>query len=122
MCLHFLEEYLTGFHRAFPSLFGYQWSEQRFVAFNLLWFAVFILAALGIYRRMAAAYLIVIFFALVAGIGNGIGHILLSLAEGGYFPGLGTSPLLLMVGIMLLRRLFGRVEQFGEGKFDNPAV
>ena len=110
MCLHFLEEYLTGFQRAFPTLIGYQWSDQKFVSFNLLWLAIFILAAIGIYRGIAVAYLIVIFFVFIGGIGNGIGHILLTLATGRYFPGLGTSSLLLIIGIMLWRRLFRKAD------------
>ena len=48
-CLHFTEEYLTGFQHQFPRLFGTDWSDARFVAFNMLWLAVFVLAGLRIY-------------------------------------------------------------------------
>ena len=36
---------------------------------------------------------------------NGVGHILLALAAGGYFPGLYTAPLLLAAGAWLVWRL-----------------
>jgi hypothetical protein len=109
-CLHFGEEYVTGFQRRFPGLIGYAWSDTRFVTFNLIWLAVFVLAALGVYRRMPLAYLVVLFFAIGGGVGNGAGHLLLSAMQGGYFPGLATAPLCLLLGIMLLARLFGKQE------------
>ena len=33
-CLHFLEEFFTGFQNEFPVLFGYTWSDEQFAAFN----------------------------------------------------------------------------------------
>jgi hypothetical protein len=70
-CLHFTEEYVTGFQHQFPRLFGDDWSDARFVTFNMLWLAAFVLAALGVYRRVQLAYLIVLFLALIGGAGNG---------------------------------------------------
>jgi hypothetical protein len=105
-CLHFTEEYLTGFQHQFPRLFGVDWSDARFVAFNMLWLAAFILAALGVNRRVPLAYLIVIFLALIGGVGNGVSHLVLSAAYRRYFPGVITAPFCLLVGIMLLIRLF----------------
>ena len=107
-CLHFAEEYLTGFQRQFPKLMGYEWSDARFVAFNMAWLAVFVLAALGVYRRMPLAYLVVLFLALAGGVGNGASHLLLSATQGKYFPGTATAPLCLLAGIGLLTKLFGR--------------
>jgi uncharacterized protein with HXXEE motif len=106
-CLHLGEEYLTGFQRRFPILVGYEWSDARFVTFNLIWLAVFVLAALGAYRHVPLAYLVILFFALGAGVANGAGHLLLMTTQGGYFPGGITAPLCLLLGILLLRRLFG---------------
>src|SRR5438128_9124252 len=40
--LHFFEEYRTGFQQKFPAFFGYEWSDQRFLVFNLIWLAVFV--------------------------------------------------------------------------------
>jgi hypothetical protein len=106
-CLHFAEEYVTGFQRQFPKLIGYEWSDSRFVVFNLAWLAVFVLAALGVYGRVVLAYLIVLFLALVGGVANGAGHLLLSAMQGRYFPGAATAPLCLLAGIGLFSKLFG---------------
>lgn len=106
-CLHFCEEYLTGFQREFPALIGRQWSDSTSITFNLIWLALFTLAAVGVFRGMAAAYFIVLFYALAGGIGNGAGHLLLCVTRQGYFPGALTAPLNLIVGVILLRRLFG---------------
>ncbi|MGB9652520.1 MAG: HXXEE domain-containing protein [Candidatus Cybelea sp.] len=107
-CLHFTEEYLTGFQRQFPGLIGYEWSDARFVAFNMAWLAVFVVAALGVYRQVRLAYLVVLFVAVAAGVGNGTGHLLAGAALGRYFPGLLTAPFCLLAGIVLLVKLFGR--------------
>ena len=105
-CLHFTEEYVTGFQHQFPRLFGEDWSDARFVTFNMLWLAAFVLAGLGVYRRVPLAYLVVLFLALIGGVGNGVSHLILSAMSRGYFPGLITAPFCLLMGIMLLRRIF----------------
>jgi len=101
-CLHFSEEYLTGFQHEFPKFVGYEWSDARFVTFNMAWLCVFVLAGIGVYRRVSLAYIVVLFLALAGGIGNGAGHLALSAAQGRYFPGAGTAPLCLLAGIVLL--------------------
>jgi hypothetical protein len=105
-CAHFTEEYLTRFQRQFPGLVGYEWSDARFVSFNMAWLAAFVLAALGVYQRVPLAYLGVLFLAVGGGILNGAGHLLLSLRQGSYFPGTATAPLCLLAGFGLLSRLF----------------
>jgi hypothetical protein len=106
-CLHFTEEFATGFQRQFPKLMGYEWSDARFVTFNMVWLAVFVLAALGVYVRLPMAYLVVLFFALAGGVGNGAGHLLLCAVQRRYFPGAVTAPLCLLLGVALLAKLFG---------------
>jgi Protein of unknown function with HXXEE motif len=110
-CLHFTEEYVTGFQHQFPRLFGDDWSDARFVTFNMLWLAAFVLAGLGVYRRVQLAYLVVLFLALIGGVGNGVSHLVLSAAYRRYFPGLVTAPFCLIVGIALLVRLFAKNRQ-----------
>jgi hypothetical protein len=107
-CLHFCEEYVTGFQREFPELLGYEWSDTRFVVFNLIWLSVFIAAAVGVHRGIRPAYLIVVFFAMAVGIGSGLGHPALSIVRQRYFPGTLTAPLTFLVGVLLFRRLFNR--------------
>jgi hypothetical protein len=103
--LHFAEEYFTDFYIAFPHLFGNSWTERSFVIFNLVWFAVFTVSAVGVWHARSVAYLIVIFFALAGGIANGATHILVSLWQGRYFPGTVTAPLMLASGLILFQRL-----------------
>ena len=108
--LHFLEEYLTGFQSKFPAFFDYQWSDKRFLIFNLVWLAVFLLAALGVWLGLRLAYLIVFFFAIAGEIGNGLGHLALSITQRRYFPGLITAPVVLIIGVALLTKLLRTAE------------
>jgi hypothetical protein len=55
---------------------------------------------------MQLAYLVVLFLALAGGVGNGAGHLLLTLMQDRYFPGTATAPICLLVGIALMMRLF----------------
>jgi hypothetical protein len=116
-CLHFAEEFISGFQHQFPRLFGDDWSDARFVTFNLLWLAAFVLAGLGVYRRAPLAYLVVLFLALIGGVGNGVSHLVLSAAYRRYFPGLITAPFCVLMGTLLLVRLFGGP---GERPADGP--
>lgn len=104
-CLHICEEYLMDFHMKFQGLFGYGWSDKLFVTFNLVWLFVFVLAAWGVLHQIRLAYLVVWFFAIVGGVGNGIFHPVLSIIESGYFPGLITSAAGLVLGILLIKEL-----------------
>ena len=104
-CLHLLEEYLTGFQRQYPRFLGMApWSDRFFITLNLIAMAVFILAALGLLVHVRIAYVVVWFFAIAMTV-NGIGHPALSLWRGGYFPGLITAPIHLIVGLTLLTKL-----------------
>jgi protein-S-isoprenylcysteine O-methyltransferase Ste14 len=102
---HFAEEYITEFYVAFPHLFGNSWDARRFVAFNLIWFGVFAVSAAGIRSGHSLSYLLLIFFALAGGVGNGIAHIAISIWRAQYFPGAATAPLMLAVGLLLLHLL-----------------
>jgi len=105
-CAHLLEEYYTGFYRVFPPVFGADpWSARRFLVFNFVWLTVFLIAGFGLVRGRRGAYLIVMFLAIGGGVLNGLGHIALSVREGGYFPGAYTGVLALVVGSVLTYRL-----------------
>lgn len=105
-CAHMLEEYRTGFYRVFPPVFGAEpWSAQRSLSFNLVWLTVFLIAGVGLVRGRRGAYLIAMFLAIGGGILNGLGHLALSIREGGYFPGAYTGVLALVVGSLLAYRL-----------------
>ena len=104
-CLHFMEEFVTRFQDRFPSLLGLPtWSEDFFVVFNLISLSVWILSAIGLQRGYKFALFPVWFFA-IAAIANGIGHPVFAVIASGYFPGLITSPVLAVVGVLLWFRL-----------------
>jgi len=108
---HAIEEYATGFPRRFPALVGAPpWIDSRFLIFNSVWFAIF-LVALVMYRRHTLAVLIMLFFAVGGGIGNGIGHVLLAAVQGAYFPGAWTAPLCALIGALMLWWLFRDVAE-----------
>lgn len=105
-CAHLVEEYLSGFYRVFPPVFGAEpWSEQRFLSFNLVWLAIFVIAGFELVRQTRTAYLVAMFLAIGGGVGNGLGHLALAAREGGYFPGAYTGVLALLAGSVLTYRL-----------------
>ena len=109
-CLHFAEEFITRLYERLPQLLGLQvLSAEFFVAFNLFWIFIWIFSALGLERNLWIAFIPVWFFA-IGMTGNGIVHPLLALAVGGYFPGLITSPIVGIIGAVLLMRLWKLTE------------
>jgi len=106
-CLHFLEEFIGHFEDRFPALLGLPpWSEGFFVTFNLMWLSVWILSAIDLQKGYRFALFPVWFFS-IAAIANGIAHPLLAVIAHGYFPGLITSPVLGVLGVLLWLRLLG---------------
>ncbi len=65
-------------------------------------------------RGLPSARGLMWFWALLE-LGNGLGHILLALGRGGYFPGLLTAPLLLGTSLYLIARLSDRPELPADG-------
>ncbi|HEX4640834.1 MAG TPA: hypothetical protein VH252_05575 [Chthoniobacterales bacterium] len=104
-CLHFTEEFVTGFYVRVPPFLGFvPWPPEFFVTFNLIWIALWLLGAVGIKKGMRVAFFPVWFFA-IGMVGNAIWHPLLCLATRGYFPGLFTSPFAGVIGVILVSRL-----------------
>ncbi len=103
--VHFAEELATGFHVHFPALFGLEpMPLSFFLGFNLAWIALWIASIPLLCSARAVAFFAAWFLA-IGGMLNGIAHPGLTLASGGYFPGLFTSPLVAIAGIALWRRL-----------------
>jgi hypothetical protein len=107
---HFAEEYATGFYRQFPAFAGYEWPAALFLAFNAGWFLVMVVAGIAAQRGQSFGFLFILFFAIGGGVLNGVGHILIAAILGRYFPGLVTAPLLLVIGVALLRRLASTID------------
>lgn len=105
--LHVAEEFGAGFQHDFPLLFGLPpWSASFFVAFNLVWIALwsFALGAIASGRPSLAAMAAVWFLALAA-MGNALWHPLLCLATGEYFPGVASALPLGCAGLLLVKAL-----------------
>lgn len=102
---HFTEELLTGFHERFPALFGLvPMSLGFFMSFNVAWLGIWSLSGWGLAAQRRAALFLLWFL----GIGctlNGVAHPALSVLAGGYFPGVVSSPVVGVLGVLLLRRL-----------------
>ena len=103
--VHFTEELLTGLEERLPSLFGLDaMSLAVFVLFNVAWLVIWSVSVWGLRTKHRAA-LFPLWFLALGCVFNGIAHPLLSAMVGGYFPGLATSPVVGLAGILLLRSL-----------------
>jgi hypothetical protein len=117
--IHFVEEFVTGFYCKWPELLGLShWSAEFFVTFNVSWIAVWVLSAAGLRAGIRAALFPTWFFGIGMAV-NGVGHPLLALNAGGYFPGLWSSPVVGVIGVVLLGRLGGYTTGSG---FESEAV
>ena len=102
---HFAEEWATGFHVRFPALLGLDpMPLWFFVPFNLAWIAIWIVSVpyLRLGRKPA---LFAAWFLAIGGMLNGVAHPIMAIASGGYFPGLVTSPVIGLAGLVLWQRL-----------------
>jgi hypothetical protein len=79
------------------------------VTFNCVWIAIWVLSAIGLHYNFRLSYFPIWLLA-VAGIGNLIAHPLLAILNMGYFPGLFTSPLVGIIGVVLSVRLYQLTE------------
>ncbi len=105
-CFHFLQEFVTDLLLYFPPLFGVVClSAELFVGFNPFWFGIWVLSVFGPLRSSRVTYFPIWFFALAMCL-NGLVHPLLALLVAGYFPGLVTSPVVGMMGVVVTIRLF----------------
>ncbi len=102
---HFAEEWVTGFHVRFPALLGLEpMPLSFFVVFNLTWIAIWI-ASIPFLRLGRRPAFFAAWFIAIAGVLNGIAHPIMAVASGGYFPGLVTSPIIGVAGVVLWQRL-----------------
>jgi hypothetical protein len=102
---HFVEESMTGFPRRFPQVIGLApWPARFFFWFNLFWLATWVVSCWGLLARRRAA-LFPLWFLAIACVANGVAHPALALRTGEYFPGLFTSPVVGIAGVLLLKRL-----------------
>ena len=106
-CLHFAEEYIGNFTTVLPNQIGQDAYDLKYwLIFNMAAYSVFILGAVVIYKKKTAFMIIPIFFILIGVLFNPLGHIALSVYMGDYFPGLYSALLYLIVGPILIRRIW----------------
>ncbi len=105
-CLHFTEEYFAGFNERFPNLLGLPaWPVTFFVVFNLSLIGIWLLSIYGLRQTRWYAIFPVWFLALGSAV-NGVAHPVMAILSEGYFPGLVTSPIAGLAGILLIRALW----------------
>lgn len=102
---HFVEELSAGLHERLPALFGLPpMPLQFFVSFNVVWLMIWAISAWGLGAHLRPALFPLWFLGIGCAV-NGVAHPALSILAGGYFPGLLTSPVVGVLGVLLLRRL-----------------
>ena len=105
--IHFSEEYLTDFTIEVPRLLGQiPYPKDYWVIFNMIAYSIFVIGGIILFKRIKELMIIPLFFILVGVILNSVGHILLSIYVGGYFPGLYTALIYLVLGPILIQRVF----------------
>lgn len=81
-----------------------------FVAFNVTWIAIW-MASIPFLRLGRRPAFFAAWFIAIAGVLNGIAHPMMAIASGGYFPGLVTSPIIGVAGVVLWQRLLRATSQ-----------
>ena len=104
--LHFTEEYITQFTIEVPKLLNQEeYPKDYWLIFNMIAYFIFILGGIILFKRIKELMMIPLFFIVVGVILNSIGHILISIYVGGYFSGLYTALLYLIIGPILIKRI-----------------
>lgn len=108
--LHFSEEFVGGFYDKYPQLIDGSpgFDLNFFVIANMGAYFAFLMGAIGIYKGWKIPMLIVWFFAIMGICGNAILHLLFTIMNDGYFPGLYTSLIYWILGPVLVKRLLER--------------
>ena len=108
--IHFAEEYATGFDVKVAALLGEEpYSLNALVIFNMIAYFFFVLGGIAIYQKRKEQLVIPMIFIILGVFLNFFGHILASLYVGGYFPGLFTGLLYLLLIPKFLKLLNRKV-------------
>lgn len=108
--LHFAEENAMCFASKFPHMYGGDaYDATTFVTFNMISYAVFTMAAIGLwFAGIRKLLLPVLFFCVYGAFGNACAHLWWMIRSGQYFPGLYTSLAYWIVGPFLIHLFLGR--------------
>ncbi len=103
---HFLEEYFGKFYELAPELLGTEpIHSEFFIAFNMVAYTMFLWGAIAWVKRIKWLMVIPLFFILFGIMFNAIGHLTFSIWTWGYFPGLFSAIIYMVLGPYLLRKL-----------------
>ncbi|MCP4976762.1 MAG: hypothetical protein GY931_11425 [Maribacter sp.] len=104
--IHFTEEYLTDFTVVVPHLLGQvEYPLDYWLVFNMVAYFIFIIGGIILFKKIKELMIIPLFFILVGVLLNSIGHVLISLYVGGYFSGLYTALIYVIIGPILIKRV-----------------
>ena len=110
--IHMGEEVFAGFPHEFTELVNStnEYTEREFLAVSVFGMtSLLIFAAVAMSREIPIitpiANYFVWFYALGLGLTNAIAHFVIPILAGGYFPGLITAPVHLIMSIILIRAL-----------------
>ncbi len=104
--LHFAEEYITDFHIKIPELLGQAtYPKDYWLLFNMGAYFVFIVGGIILFKQMKSLMIIPLFFILVGVIFNSIVHVLTAIYVGGYFPGLYSALVYLILVPIFIKRI-----------------
>ncbi len=104
--IHFTEEYLTDFTIEVPKLLGQEaYPTDYWLVFNMTAYFFFIIGGIILFQQIKELTIIPLFFIVVGVLLNSIGHILIALYVGGYFSGLYSALIYVIVGPILIKRI-----------------
>lgn len=107
--LHFGEEYIINFTLEMPKLINREaYSSGYWVAFNMVAYFIFLLGGIALFKQIKGLLIIPAFFIVVGVIFNSIAHIAISIYTGGYFPGLYTGLIYILMIPVLVKKLMKR--------------
>ena len=106
--LHFTEEFISQFYiRWFTEITHKEpFSVNNFVMNQMTVYFLFIIAAIGIYKKWKITQLLVWYMIIMMLLVNAIQHPILAIATKGYFPGLYTSFFGIILGPVLFKRMW----------------
>lgn len=102
--LHFNEEFVTGFYKLFPMLFGSDpYSVERFVTINMISYFAFSVGCVAVFtKKLKFLVLPMLFYIIYGMIGNAITHTWWVIFHKGYFPGFFTAQVYWILGFIVL--------------------
>jgi len=104
--IHFTEEYLTDFTVVVPKLMGQEeYPLDYWLIFNMVAYFIFIIGGIILFKKIKELMIIPLFFILVGVLLNSIGHILIAIYIGGYFSGLYSALIYVVIGLILMKKV-----------------